>query len=272
MKRKIVSIVLLLSALLLLLPSCFSTGKNEPLAGEADGIQYLFLEEERLLILGGEGDLLKANRLCTLSFFKDAEYLYLGKGISAVDEGIFSPENLKGVYCGAKPEIKDQGIKEELLHFDVSHFEEDESLPFGAVGHCPSVTEDLCMLCGIACYYEYVNNSVRFLVKGTAVSDCEILTEGKKRSFGEDGFLKTDGFDFVGGSVRYFRDNRMITGKADIDGIRYSFSSDGALGSSRPLDRTVPVKYILCIIAALPVGALTAYGVYRIYKKKNALS
>ena len=224
------------------------------------------------MILGGEGPLLKDNRICTLSFFKDARYLYLGQGISSLDEGIFSAEKLEQVYCASTPEINDPALKEEILHFETSDFETDPDLPFGAVGHCPSTKEDLCLICGVSCYYEYVDHAVRFLVKSKEIKDTETVTEGRKRCFDANGYLVSEGFDFVGGSICYFKDGRMITGKADIEGTRYSFSSDGALYSSRPLDQSVSITHILLIIAALPLGTAVAYGVYRIYKKKNALS
>lgn len=222
------------------------------------------------MILVGEGPLLKENRICTLDFFKESEYIYIGKGVTALDEGIFSTENLKGIYCAEKPEMKDESLKEDLLHFYVEDFENQANLPFGTIGHCPSQREDRCLLCGITCYYEYANHSARFLIKGNPVLDGEFVTEGQKRIVDQNGIFQLDGFTFLGGAIRYFNNNQMITGDADIEGVRYNFSQDGSLYSKRPLDHHVSIGHILLILSALPVGGAISYGVYFIYKKKNA--
>jgi hypothetical protein len=269
LKKKILSVVLLTVSLLFLCSSCLSTGKDAPFTGEGEGITYLYLEEQNLLIFSGEGPLLKENRICSLDFFKEAEYIYLSKGITELGEGVLASEKVKGVYCQGTPEILDSSLSKDLFLFEVKDFEDRTDLPFGVIGHCPSATEDLCLLCGITCYYEYVNHRPRFLIKGNPVTDNEFVTEGQSRKLDAEGFMDLDSFVFLGGSTRYFKDGKMITGEADIEDVRYKFSSDGSLYSARPIDHSVSPVHVLCILSAIPLGALLSFGVYLIYKKKN---
>ncbi len=266
--KKTVSWILLTLCLLCLLSSCFSANMDEPYRGNHDGIEYLYLEDRNLLILGGEGELKKSNRICSVSFFQKAEYLFIAKDVESVEEGILSPENVKMIFCAAAPSLEEALLSKAELNTE--GFEEREGLPFSPIGHCPSEIKDECLVCGADCYYEYLNLSVRFCLKGELLKDQTVITEGKKRTFDREGILQTEGFDFLAGSIRYFKDNRMITGSADIDGVRYNFSSEGALHSSAPLDTSIPIWHIILIVLTLPVGACVAYGVYLIYKKKNA--
>lgn len=268
MKKRIVTSVLLAFVLLPLLSSCFSAEMDEPYRGNHSGIEYLYLEDRALLIVSGKGRLEKNNRICSISFFKNAEYLFIGKDVESIDEGVFSQEQLKGVYCAAEPELEDALSK--IAQIRVEHFEERTDLPFLPIGHCPSEIKDECLVCSAPCYYEYLDLSVRFCLKGALVKGQTVITEGKERVFNEEGILQTEGFEFLAGAKRYFRDNRMITGSADIDGIRYNFSTEGELHSSRPLDTSVSPLHVILIIAAAPLGAAISYGVYLIYKKKNA--
>ena len=256
-------------SLLFLLSSCFSTGKEEPLTGEYDKITYLYLEEQKLLILNGEGPLLKENRICSLESFKQAEYLYLSGGITQLDEGIFNSETVKAIYCESTPESIDPAFSKDLLHFEVKDFESRTDLPFGVIGHCPSAYKDCCLICGITCYYEYVNHRARFLIKGIPVTENEFFTEGQRRVNTQDSFMDLENFVFLGGNLRYFKDGKMITGEADIDGVRYNFSSDGSLYSKRPIDKSVSPLQILFILSALPLGGAISCGIYLIYKKKS---
>ena len=268
LKKRIVLSLVLCSLLTGLLCSCFSSQRDEPYRGNRDGIEYLYLEDRALMIVSGQGVLKKSNRICTVSYFQKAEYLFVAAGVEEIEEGIFSEESLKGVYCAAEPELE-EGLS-KIAKTDVESFEEAEDLPFSPVGHCPSEIKDECLICTASCYYEYLDLSVRFCLRGKLVKGESITTEGKQRTFNEEGILQTEGFDFLSGAKRYFRNNRMITGSADIDGVRYNFSNEGELHSSRPLDTSVSPLHVILIIAAAPLGAAISYGVYLIYKKKNA--
>lgn len=268
MKKRIVISLVLCCLLSGLLCSCFSSRRDEPFRGNRDGIEYLYLEDRALMIVSGQGVLQNSNRICTVSYFKKAEYLFVAAGVEEIEEGIFSPESLKRIYCAAEPKLEDDLAK--IAQTGVENFEESEELPFLPVGHCPSGIKDECLICAASCYYEYLDLSVRFCLKGKTVKDQSLITEGKERVFNEEGILQTEGFEFLAGAKRYFRDNRMITGSADIDGVRYNFSTEGELHSSRPLDTSVSPLHVILIIAAAPLGAAISYGVYLIYKKKNA--
>ncbi|MBQ8236221.1 MAG: hypothetical protein IJZ37_06035 [Clostridia bacterium] len=272
MKLRHLCAVVVAVLLLCLTTSCFHTDVNEPAVGSHDGIEYLFLEQQELLIISGEGVLSMENRICSLELWKDARYVYIAGGVTELEGEIFFWDKLEGVYSantlyGLGDAVIDLVPFETEVSFE--RVEKGEDLPFGPIGHCPSAYSESCMLCGRECYYAYADGQVRFYYKGLRVMDETQVLEGKERVFDAEGNMQEDGFCFVGGSTRYFKDGRMTTGTLDLQGIRYSFSSNGSLSSARPLDTTVSPLHIILILLALPLGAGIAFGVYRIYLKST---
>ena len=198
--------------------------------------------------------------------------MYISDGVTALEGELFFWDQLKGVYCEGTPEgIKDAVIDTVSVETEIpfEKVEAGEELPFGAIGHCPSPYSESCMLCGRECYYAYADGQVRFYYKGLRVMDEAQILEGKERVFDAEGNMQEEGFCFVGGSTRYFKNGRMTTGTLDLQGTRYSFSSDGSLASVRPLDTAVSPLHIVLILLALPLGAGIAVGVYQIYLRSN---
>ncbi len=276
-KIRMAAVAALAVVLLLLFTACFSGAQdsNAP-SGMRENVYYLYLEQESLLILRGTGTLAADNRILQMDFVPFVQEIYLSKGITGYEKGAFdSMEKLQRVYAyenlesNAADSLKADGSAFTLL-CGITDFEEKAYLLSGRLlGHCPEKISGECLLCGKDCLYQYNDLYVSLYIDGKAVKDTVVRTEGLERHFDSEGKLICEGFSVVGGYMRYFRNNRMITGNADIDGMRYSFSSDGFVVSEKVIDTKLPFRLFLPAVAAVPVGLCMVFGVRMLYKKRS---
>lgn len=275
MKKIRATACLLLAFAMFFLPSCLSGAEDSAApSGVREGVYYLFLQEEALLILKSGGTKLSFDsRVFSMDFAPEVRCVYLAQGTEEWEKNAFEGlENLETIYIYKTCDTSDFETSARVVS-GVKDFESGVYLPSGKVlGHCPEQTLGKCLLCGKDCVYQYPDMYVNLLIDGTKVCDSSLVTEGETRHFDGEGKLLCEGFSTVGGYTRYFKENRMVTGSADIDGTRCSFSSSGALVSQRTLDRTFSPLLFLPAVGALALGMGIVWGVYRFYKRKSGVS
>lgn len=264
----------LITALCLSVSSCFSGAQNDRTAsGEREGIIFSYIAGQDLLLLGGNGTLKSTNRILSLPFAGQIRYLFVGKGVYIQEKNVFGalPE-LSLVWFEGTPSYDTAAVcgGDVRIVLNADDFETRAGEPYGdAVGHCPVPSSGVCVLCGRAFSYCYDNRRCSLLRDGKTVYDETLILEGQKRRFNAEGYLEADGFQTLGGETRYFENGSYVAGTRDMDGVRYSFSSEGLLTDEKALDSAVPAYQIVLPLLTLPLGAAVCFGVYRFHQYKE---
>mgnify|MGYP001025182059 FL=1 len=273
MKRRISFFFALFFAVtgLFVFSSCFQGAQDsDARSGERDGVQFLYVEDEGLLILSS-GTIRADNRIFSLPFAAEVKDLLLPLNVESFPAEAFEKlPALERVWCVGTVEFQGNVPENIVLTQSLKRAEEDPFLPSGHIlGHCPGEMLEKCLLCDLPLKYEYSEHHTFVVRYNKTVYDETLTLEGKSLRVDRDGILQAEGFLVLGGQTRYYESGQFRTGKMDLEGYRYSFSQEGALLSWKKLDDRVPVSLIVVPLLGLPFGVGLCFLVRLLYRKKN---
>ena len=265
--------LILILTLPILLSACFAGAQDDKtLSGVRDGVQFCYLPARQTLLLSSSEPLRADNRIFSLPFVGDVRTVYLTKKTKDVDFSAFAALNQMnalllegdaGTY--ALPQNPQYAIAS-----DVPSAETNAHAAYGEMlGHCLVASENCCILCGQALELTYSDHRCALLRDGKNVYDETLLLDGQSLRFDADGYLVYDGMLTLCGETRLYEQNAYVSGSRDIDGVRYTFSSDGAQTNTRPLDTSIPAWQIILPLCGLLLGAAICFGVYKFYRYKQ---
>lgn len=273
MKHRISFIFALLFAVtgLFVFSSCFQSAQDsDAQSGERDGVQFLYVKDEALLILSS-GTVSADNRIFSLPFAKEVKDLLLPLNVESFPAEVFEKLSaLERVWCMGTVKFQGNVPEDIVLTQSLKRAEENPFLPSGHVlGHCPGEILEKCLLCDLPLKYEYSGQHTFVLRYNKTVYDETLTLEGKSLKIDQSGILQAEGFLVLGGETRYYENGQFRTGRMDLDEYRYFFSQEGVLLSQRKLDDHVPVSLIVVPFLGLPLGVGLCFLVRFLYRKKN---
>ena len=159
MKRRISFFFALFFAVtgLFVFSSCFQGAQDsDARSGERDGVQFLYVEDEGLLILSS-GTVRADNRIFSLPFAAEVKDLLLPLNVESFPAEAFEKlPALERVWCVGTVEFQGNVPENIVLTQSLKRAEEDPFLPSGHIlGHCPGEMLEKCLLCDLPLKYEY---------------------------------------------------------------------------------------------------------------------